>query len=201
METRDAISQRRSIKQFDPNHVMEKSLQQQLLSLAMLAPTSFNIQHWRFVVISDVEQRQRLCEAAWGQTQITEASLLVVICADVQAWQKQPARYWREAEAPNRERILSTMEAFYAGRTQLQHDEALRSVGIAAQTLMLAAKEMGYDSSPMVGFDFDKVAELINLPQDHLVGMMVAIGKAAVAPWPRSGQLPYEQVVIENRFA
>ena len=65
---------------------------------------------------------------------------------------------------------------------------------------MLAARAMGYDSCPMDGFDFDAVARLINLPDDHLITMMVAIGKATQAPWPKPGQLPLAEVVVNNRF-
>ena len=68
------------------------------------------------------------------------------------------------------------------------------------QTLMLAAKSMGYESCPMIGFDIEKVAELINLPEDHVMGPMVAIGKGTKDPWPKPGQLPLDEVVIENRF-
>ena len=76
----------------------------------------------------------------------------------------------------------------------------MRSCGIVAQTLMLTAKSMGYDVCPMDGFDFEKVAELINLPEDHVVAMFVAIGKGTKEPWPRPGQLPLEELVIQNSF-
>ncbi len=67
-------------------------------------------------------------------------------------------------------------------------------------TLMLVAKEMGYDSCPMDGFDFDAVGKLIRLPKDHVIAMFVAIGKGLREPWPRGGQRPLKEVVIENRF-
>ena len=59
---------------------------------------------------------------------------------------------------------------------------------------------MGYQSCPMIGFEHDKVAELINLPSDHCIGPMVAIGKGTKDPWPKPGQLGYDEVVIKNRF-
>jgi nitroreductase len=71
---------------------------------------------------------------------------------------------------------------------------------MAMQTLMLAAKAMGYDSCPMIGFDIDKVAELIRLPEDHVMGPMIAIGKGTKDPWPKPGQLSLEEVVTENGF-
>ena len=76
----------------------------------------------------------------------------------------------------------------------------MRSCGIAAQTLMLAAKAMGYDSCPMDGFDFEQVGKLINLPEDHVISMFVAIGKGVQEAWPRPGQLDLAEVVIENSF-
>jgi nitroreductase len=71
---------------------------------------------------------------------------------------------------------------------------------MAMQTLMLVAEDMGYQSCPMIGFDIDKVAELINLPDDHVMGPMVAIGKGTKEAWPKPGQLPLEELVFENRF-
>lgn len=66
---------------------------------------------------------------------------------------------------------------------------------------MLEAKEMGYDSNPMNGFDFDAVGKLINLPPDHVITMMLAIGKGVREPWPRGGQLPMSEVVVTDKFA
>jgi nitroreductase len=76
----------------------------------------------------------------------------------------------------------------------------MRSAGIAAQTIMLAAKSMGYDTCPMDGFDFDAVAKLINLPDDHAVAMFVVVGKAVEPPKPRPALLPMDEVVITDHF-
>ena len=81
-----------------------------------------------------------------------------------------------------------------------RRDEALRSCGIAAQTIMLTAKAMGYDSCPMIGFDPQKVGEIINLPKDHVITLMITIGKATQAPKPRSGPLDLDEVLIRNKF-
>lgn len=202
MQVQEAIENRRAIKRFDPNHVMPIEIEQQLLTLAQHAPTSFNIQHWRFVLAKNTELRQQIHAAAWQQAQILEASLVVIICADTQAWQKQPERYWRNLpDAETRAFMVKALTDFYNERPTLQRDEALRSVGMAAQTLMLAAQALGYDSCPMIGFDAEKVAQLIRLPDDHLVGMIVSIGKAAQPAWSRSGSLSYADVVIENQFS
>ena len=96
--------------------------------------------------------------------------------------------------------LLPAIDQYYRGKEQVQRDEAMRSCGIAAQTLMLAAKAMGYDSCPMDGFDFGQVGKLINLPDDHVIALCLAIGKATQAANPRGGQLAKEEVLINNCF-
>lgn len=200
MDVRSAIETRRSAKHFDSRHEMPESDIRQILSLAMLSPTAFNIQHWRFVLVTDRELREELRAVSWMQPQITDASLLVVLCADLRAWSKQPERYWRNAPAEVRAGVLEAIEAYYAGREQVARDEAMRSCGIAAQTLMLAARAMGYHSCPMDLSDLDAVARILRLPDDHLVAMFIAIGKALREPWPRPGQLVLDDVVIYDRY-
>lgn len=200
MDTLAAIEARRAVKHYDPNHEMTDEEIKKLMSMAMLAPTAFNIQNWRFVLVGDPELRRQIRAVAWDQAQVTEASLLIVLCADLKSWEKEPGRYWSNAPKAVQEFILPAIDNYYRGREQVQRDEAMRSCGIAAQTLMLAARSMGYDSCPMDGFDFDAVGKLINLPPDHMVAMFVVIGKATKEAWPRSGQLPMPEVVIANRF-
>jgi nitroreductase len=196
----EAIETRRAVKNFDPQHRLSEIEIERLLSLATLSPTAWNIQNWRFVLVNDPALRRALRAAAFDQPQVTDASLLVVLCADLKAWAKQPQRYWHGAPEPVRDYVVPAIGRYYTGRPQVERDEAMRSCGIAAMTLMLAAKEMGYDSCPMDGFDFDAIGRLINLPPDHAVAMFVAIGRGLREPWPRSGQLPLAEIVIENRF-
>lgn len=201
MNTKQAIEKRRSVKHYDASHVMAVKEIDEILSLAILSPTAFNIQNWRFVTVTDKELRKQIRQAAWDQSQVTDASLFVILCADMKSWEKQPDRYWVNAPKEVQEFILPAIDNYYRGKDQVQRDEAMRSCGIAAQTLMLAATSMGYDSCPMDGFDFDKVAELINLPADHVIAMFVAIGKGTKEAWPRGGQLGLDKVVISNRFS
>lgn len=200
MDVTKAIELRRSVKAFDPDHRMSEAEIEKLMSLAMLSPTAWNLQNWRFVLVSDPALRKEIRMAAWDQAQVTDASLLVVLTADLKAWQKEPARYWKNAPQAVQDFIVPAIRQYYEGREQVQRDEAMRSCGIAAMSLMLAAKEMGYDSGPMDGFDFDAVGKLISLPQDHVIAMFVVIGKGIKEPWPRGGQLPLGEVVVQNRF-
>jgi nitroreductase len=199
MNVHDAIRGRRAIKQFDPEHRMSEEEQRVLLDLAMQSPTAFNLQHWRFVNVTDPALRQRIRTAAWDQAQVTDASLLLVLCADLNVW-KNPEPLWENAPEPVQAMMVPMIDHYYSGKPQVQRDEAMRSCGIAAQTIMLAAKSMGYDTCPMDGFDFDEVASIIALPDQHLITMMIVVGKKTRDVWPKPGQLDFDRVVIRDRF-
>lgn len=200
MQTIDAIKQRRSIRHYDPAYMIPQAEVEQLIDLGMQAPSSFNIQHWRIVHVADPALRQQLRAAAWDQAQVTDASLLFVICADLKAWAKNPEQYFRNAPKPAQDMLIPMIAPFYEGKEQLQRDEAMRSVGFVGMTLMLAAKALGYDSGPMIGFDPVKVAELIKLPQDHAIGMMLVIGKATQPAFPKPGFVEKTTLYIQNHF-
>ena len=200
MNTLEAIQTRRGIKHYDPAHRMTDAEIRQLLEAALQAPTAFNIQNWRFVTVLDPEVRKQIRASAWDQAQVTDASLLIVLCADKDAWKKEPARYWKNAPQEVQNFLVPAIGQYYEGRDQVQRDECMRSCGLAGMTLMLAAKAMGYDSCPMDGFDFDAVAKIIKLPADHVISFMIAVGKGTQPAWPKPGQLPYDEVVIRDHF-
>ncbi|MCX7712500.1 MAG: nitroreductase family protein [Chthoniobacterales bacterium] len=200
METFEAIYGRRAVKAFDPNHRMTEGEVRRLLEAAMQSPTAFNIQHWRALVVTDPELRKQIRAVAWDQPQVTDASLLVILTGDLMAWKKDPSRYWRNAPKETADFLVKAIYDYYAGKPDVQRDEVMRSCGMFGQTLMLAAQAMGYQSCPMDGFDFDAVARLINLPPDHVISFMIAIGKGIKEPWPKPGQLSYDEVVIQNKF-
>jgi len=197
----EAIYNRRAVKHFDAEHKLTKEEETKLLEATIQAPTSFNIQHWCFVILRDSELRTKIrTEFGNDQAQMTDASLLILFTADVKAWNKEPERYWKNAPKEVAELLVNWMGPFHAEKEWLQRDEAQRSIGIAMQTMMLAAQELGYESCPMIGFDHEKFAELIKLPNDHVMGPMVAIGKGTKEPWPKPGQLPLDELVVENSF-
>ena len=200
MDIKQAIIERRSVKYFDPEHVMTDAEITELMSAAILSPTAFNIQHWRFVQVQDKDKRQQIRDASWDQAQVTEASLLLVLCADLNAWEKQPQRYWQHAPKEVQGFMLPAIESYYTNHHQAQRDECFRSSSIAAMNIMLMAKGMGYDSCPMDGFDFDKVAKIINLPHDHIITMMITVGKKREDARPRAGQLPLNEVFLTDTF-
>ena len=200
MDTFEAIESRRAIKNFDSNHTMSKQEIDKILSAAVLSPTSYNIQNWRFVVITDKQTKAKLRAASWNQAQVTDASVVIILCADLLAWKKDPARYWKNAPKATQDYLVPAITEAYEGQDQFQRDEAIRSCAMAAQTIMLAAKAMNYDSCPMIGFVPEQVAKIINLPQDHIIVMMITIGKALRPANPRGGQLPLDEVAVNDHF-
>jgi len=200
MNIKEITQHRRAVKKYDTGYQISESDFNELMEQAMQAPSSFNIQHWRFVDVQDTEARQKIREAAWDQAQVTEASRLLVLCADVKAWEKDAARYWDNAPQEVSDIMVPMIKDFYDGREWIQRDEALRSVGIVAEALMMNATAMGLDTCPMIGFDQDVVGEIINLPEDHIIGMMITLGKRREEPFPHGGRLSLDKTVITNKF-
>jgi nitroreductase len=200
MQVDEAIRARRAIKWYDPEHQMPEETFLKLMEHAILAPTAFNIQNWRFVRVTDPEQRKAIRAVAWDQAQVTDASELLVLCFDNKCWRRDPQRYWRKAPQEVQDFLIPAIDVYYRDKPQVERDEGMRSCGLVGQTIMLMALELGYQSCPMDGFDYDEVAKIINLPEDHSIAFMIAIGKGIKDSWPKPGQLPLDEVMINNRF-
>jgi len=199
MELLDAIRARRSIKHYDSNHRLSESELKHLLSQAVLAPSSFNMQNWHFVVVTDREVQEQLCKAGWNQAQLRDASATIVLAGNLTGWQNTD-RYLRKAPEEIQQLFGGMVPSFYEGNETMQRDEALRSVGLVGMNLMLVAKDMGYDSCPMIGYDAAKVAEIVGLPEDVPPLMIITVGKAAEKARPRMGLLDLEEVVSMNSY-
>jgi len=200
MDTLQTIYARRAIKHFDPQHQMPDDIKRDILNAAQQSPSSFNIQHWRLLDIVDTDLRQKLRAVAWNQAQVTDASCVIMVCVDVLAHQNNPNQYWRNAPQEVQAMLVGAIGNFYKDNPQLQRDEAMRSAGLISQTIMLAAKALGYDSCPMIGFDFNKVSELINLPENHEIAMMITIGKALQPAREKGGFIDNDLFVTQDRF-
>ena len=200
MEVSETVRAGRAIKWYDPEHQMPAETFRTLMEHAILAPTAFNIQNWRFVRVSDPVQRKAIRAVAWEQAQVKDASELLVVCFDNKAWEHEPQRYWRNAPQEVQDFLVPAIDDYYRDKPQVERDEGMRSCGLVGQTIMLLAQELGYQSCPMDGFDFDAVAEIINLPKDHTIAFMIAIGKGTKDAWPKPGQLALDEVMVNDRF-
>ena len=148
----------------------------------------------------DQAVKDKIMAAAWGQSHLGEASVDVVVCGKLTAYDDAEEIY---SSAPPEvgQKMVPMIGGLYSTNDGLQRDEAIRSASLAAMTLMLLAQDMGYATCPMIGFDHDAVAKLVNLPADHAIGPMVAIGKKTKDSWPKPGQLPLSELVIENQWS
>lgn len=200
MDTFDAIKTRRSIKKFDSSHKMSSEEIKSLMEHVILSPTSYNQQNWRFITVTDQEIKNKISKAARDQAQPKDGSLVIVLCGNMNAWKEEPLRYWKNNTLEKQELVKNSLSKKYADSPQNRRDEAIRSCGFAGQTVMLAAKQMDLDSCPMVGFDYDELADIIKLPEDHLIVLMIVVGKALEPAGERGGQLPLNEVVFENHF-
>ena len=200
MQVDEAVRARRAIKWYDAEHQMPEQTFSTLMEHAILAPTAFNIQNWRFVRVTDPEQRKAIRAVAWDQAQVTDASELLVLCFDNKSWEREPQRYWSNAPQEVQDFLVPAIDVYYRDKPQVERDEGMRSCGLVGMTIMLMAQELAYQSCPMDGFDYDAVASIINLPEDHTIAFMIAIGKGTKESWPKPGQLSLDEVMVSNRF-
>ena len=200
MNISDVIEARRSVKNFDPEHIMPEEDLAELIRLTKLAPSSFNMQNYRLLVVRDMEIRKQIRNVAWDQAHVTDSSVLFILCADLKAHQEDPSRYWSHAPQEVQDIIGPMIKPFYEGNERLIRDEAIRSTGLAGMTLMLAAKGLGYDSCPMIGFDSEKVAELIKLPPHYALSFMIPVGMKTQNGWGRGPRLSDDIVVSYDKF-
>ncbi len=199
MNLSDSIRQRRSVKHYDPSHKLTEDEVRQLLTAAALAPTSYNMQNRHIVCVSDPEVKTQLSAASWGQEQVRDASMVFVLAGSRNAY-KNVGRFLRNAPADVQEMLGKMVNASYESNDAFARDEDCRTVGMTCMNLMLAATSMGYDSCPMIGFEPDKVAEIVGLPAEHTPLMMVVVGKGTVPARGRLGVLDFEEFVSSDRF-
>ncbi len=203
MDVRDTIEQRRAVKRYDPTREISEDRIRELFRLASLAPSAWNLQHWHFIVVRSAEQKERLRKAANNQPKVTEASLTVVVCGNLDAYRDADRIYnsfvrnGYLSEEQKRRKIIG-IEQFYAD-PQNRRDEAIRNASLAAQTLILAATEMGYATCPMIGFDPDAVREVVELP-DHLLPVMLITVGFGEETRPRNDRKPFEEIVDFDVF-
>jgi len=178
MDIKDVIKQRRSTKAYDPERFVDEETLRELFELVLESPSSFNLQHWRFVVVRDEERRQQLKAAAWGQPHVGAAPVDIIVCGKLGA--HEDARRGN-SHAPDDvlAKLVPMIEGIYADNPQLQRDEAIRTGALASMTLMLAAESMGLRTCPMIGFDPVKVADIVGLDDGHVPVMLITLGYPA----------------------
>lgn len=200
MNIESAIQNYRTVKGFDPTHEMTREQVEKLLSLLFQAPPSINVRKWQFVVVQDEAVRDKLTDAAWDQSLASDATLLIILCIDLAVWRTEPIQCWHSTDHSQLDPSLPILSKYNLGLDAVQRDKIMRSCGMVTQTLMLVAQSMGLDSCLLEGFDPESVGEAINLPDDHAVCMIAAIGRAADRS-VKEGEAPLtDETVVQDTY-
>lgn len=174
------------------------------LRLAAEAPSGYNLQPWRYVVVRDADARRRLKEAAFGQEKVGEAPVVFAAWAEHSAWQERAEDIFRtRARATGR----ADSDVQGAKRSAVGFIETLprevwlnRQVMIGFTYLMLAFESLGWDTAPMEGFDPAAVRRELGLPENAVVVALLAVGRARGEEPPHPGRLPPEDFASLDRF-
>lgn len=176
MEFIEVLQDRRSVRIFDTEAKISDAELKALFDDVMLTPSSFNLQHSRFVVTRDQGLLDKLRELSFNQKHVADCSATILVCGKLDAHDDAEEIY-RDAPEAVAKQAIGFAKNFYATNEQMQRDEAMRSGSLASMTLMLAARNRGWDTCPMIGYDQDAVAGLLKLPDNIVPVMMIVLGK------------------------
>jgi nitroreductase len=176
-----AILERRATPSFDGAEIAPEDLRQ-IVAAGLAAPSAFNLQPWRFVVVQGEEQKKRLRAAAFNQGKVEEASAVIVACGDEDGWRKDLDQMilqgveggMPEGYAAQARNIVPNYLSHFS-RDEM-HGWLNKNVMIATTHMMLMAEAMGYDTAPMEGFEQEKVREALRLPLSYWVVALLAVG-------------------------
>ena len=176
-----AIRDRRATPSFDGEPIPASDLRQ-ILDAGLHAPSGYNMQPWRFIVVQHPEQKKRLRAASYNQAKVEEASAVIVACGDRDGWRKdldEMLRLGRLGGMPESyaAQASTSVPAYLSGMTQDEMTGWLnKMVMLAFTSMMLMAEVMGYDTAPMEGFEQQKVCETLKLPMSYWVVALLAVG-------------------------
>ena len=200
MDTLETIKHRISANHFDTTKPLSEAEIKELISYAIEAPSSYNIQHWRFVAVTKPEEKARLKAVAYNQAKVADAAVTFIVLGDLQAYEKLPQIYQPLIDAgalpqTTADHVVGMAMGIYQGNPQMQRDEAIRSGGLVAMTLMLAAEARGLVSGPMIGFDPEGVKREFAISDRYVPVMLIAVGYAAPGNHPRKPRLSVDEVL------
>lgn len=199
-----AVRKRRATQGFKPDPVPENILKE-ILELALLAPSGYNLQPWRFIAVRDPENKKRLREAAMGQPKVEEAPVVIIACADPTAWKEDIDRMLhmaREAESiksDDMQKAIHDAAFAYLGSVDIRI-WATKQTMIAFTFMMLLAETYGLDTAPMEGFWEDRVKQAFGIPEHMLVLALLAIGYADKPDRAFGGRFDLEALVSAEAF-
>ncbi|MBS4174755.1 nitroreductase family protein [Bacillus sp. FJAT-49736] len=198
----DLVNKRRSTSNFLDNIPITKEELNEIFELVKLAPSAFNLQHTKYFVVINPEIKEKMRLAANGQYKVKSSSAVILVLGDKNAFNQAPEIYegLKMLGIVNQQeynQLVSDTISFYESRGHEFHKEdAIRNASLSAMLFMLAAKEKGWDTCPMIGFDPKAVKELLCINDEHEVAMMITIGKEKVeSRKPRGYRKPVSEFV------
>jgi len=183
MEFSKLIDKRRSANNFIEDIKMSEEDIRPILEDVKLAPSAFNLQHTNYIVVLDEEKKEKVREVAYGQYKVHSASAVVLVLGDKEAYKNTANLNQGMVDlgiinACELENIVNENAKFYEERGQeFMKEEAIRNASLSAMLFMLAAKNRGWDTCPMIGFDQQQMRALFNIPETHEIALMITIGK------------------------
>lgn len=183
MDVIQAIKERRSINFFETGKEIPDDKLKELLEIANLSPSSFNLQPWKVVVVKDLERKKILKQCAFNQPKVDEASVVLIMVADPNAMEENIDRMLDSWQALGyikpemRETYKGMANNLYGPADSLKRKVfALKNTSLFAMNLMIAAKGLGLETHPMDGFDEECVKKEFNIPADKIIPMLIAVG-------------------------
>jgi nitroreductase len=204
--TLDSIKHRVSANTFDATRTLTRAEIEDLVAYALEAPSSFNLQHTRFIAVVDAAQKEKLKALSWNQAKVTDAAVTFIVLGDTLAHEKLPELMSRAVKAGHIDQgvadwFVNGAAGFYGNyeNERLVRDEVIRSASFAAMNLMLAADAKGLASGPMIGFDSAGVQKAFNIPERYVPVLTLAVGYAKDGNWPRKPRLSVaETLAFDN---
>ncbi len=203
----DSIRARRSMKSFKSDPIPEATLQE-LVSLMQDAPSSWNFQPTRVVMIRSMAQKEVLAAAAWGQKQILEAPVTFVFAVSIRGWEKNMSEILKSGVSsgawPQKfaDWIGENAPGFQKGLGDKEREYAIKDAIIMATTLALAAQSKGYSNCYINGWDEAKVKEIIGVEgdKDIAIALLLPIGLPNSQP-KHPGRLPSAKTIFTDRIS
>ncbi|MDG4665508.1 nitroreductase family protein [Mycobacterium sp. 236(2023)] len=194
-----AIKERRTVTHFRSDHEMSDGDIRELVELATRAPSSFNLQNWRFIAVRSPEAKARLRPIAWDQEKITAAAVTFIVVGVLADHETMPARLTPAVQygimsAQIAEGWQGAAKRLYFEQQWRARDEAVRSATFAAGFLILAAHAKGLGAGPMIGFDDEPVSREFGLAVNEIPVLLLSVGLPADGNWPQKPRRPVAEI-------
>jgi nitroreductase len=198
------LTERNSIRQFQKSHIIPQYEIDEMIQLAQTAPSAWNLQHWRVIVVQDPAHKKNLLPIANNQQQVEDASVVFIILGDLEADKNTEFVYLplvQSGDLPEQtyKHLLDDIKEEYENRKHKSRDSAFLNASLFAMQLMLAAKSKGYDTVPMRGFQAEELVAELRIPERFVPVMIIAAGIASKQAHATT-RLPLDRIVIRESF-